>query len=253
MKVIADNLNAMNPLVAEALKTMDPRPIQELALRCTQAKADFIDINPGYLSKNQEDRIVFLVEAVRAVSPLGLVLDSPNARVLAKGLEACQGRAILNALTLEEKKLEEILPLAVQYRTPLVLMLLDERSRPPSTLEGKIALAIELRERAISAGLAEELVLFDPLLPHLSWPDALTQIKAAIEIVRTLSSGALFNQEAQTVVGLSNLGSGQGKEEAITGKKLCLSLLAGAGLSHVLANVLHPGWRNLIDPIHQVT
>lgn len=252
MKVIADNLNAMNPLVAEALKTLDPRPIQELALRCSQAKADFIDINPGYLSKNQEDRIIFLVEAVRAVSPLGLVLDSPNARVLAKGLEACQGRAILNALTLEEKKQKEILPLAVQYQTPLILMLLDERSRPPATLEEKIALAIELRERAISAGLAEELVLFDPLLPPLSWPEAPEQIKAAILIVRHLSSGALFNREVQTLVGLSNLGSGKRNEDSLAKKRMTLSLLAGAGLSHVLADVLQPGWRNLVDQIHQM-
>ncbi|MBA4394513.1 MAG: dihydropteroate synthase [Desulfobacca sp.] len=252
MIVIADNLNALNPRVSEALKKLDPKPIQELALQCTKAKADLIDINPGYLSKGQEDRIDFLIEAVQEVSSLGLILDSPNPRILAKGLAACKGRAILNALTLEEKKLKEVLPLAVEYQTPLVLLLLDECSMPPTTLEGKIALAIELRERAITAGLAEELLLFDPLLPHRSWPGASSQIKALIESVRLLSSGALFNKPVRTMIGLSNLCSGQSKRETFPLEETCLNLLAGAGLSHVLANVLRPEVQIWLNRIHQV-
>lgn len=252
MKVVADNLNALNPVVSEALKKLDPKPLQALALQCTQARADFIDINPGYLSKTQEDRVVFMVEAVRAVSSLGLILDSPNPRVLAKGLAACGGKAILNALTLEKKKLEEILPLAVQYQSPLILLLLDERSMPASSLEGKIALAIELRERALKAGLGEELLIFDPLLPHHSWPGAFSQVKAAIEIIRLLASGALFNQAAQTMVGLSNLYSGQRKTGALSLEETCLSLLAGAGLSHVLVNVLRPELRTWLSRIDQM-
>ena len=252
MKVIADNLNALNPIVAEALKKLDPKPLQALALQCLRAGADLIDINPGYLSKNQEDRIVFMVEALRAVTAQGLILDSPNPRVLAKGLAACQGKAILNALTLEEKKVQEILSLAVEYRTPLVLLLLDEHSMPAPSLEGKIALAIELRERAIAAGLDEECLIFDPLLPHHSWPEAFSQITAVIEIIRLLASGALFNQPARTVVGFSNLFSGQRKEGPFPLEETGLSLLAGAGLSHILVNVLRPELKNWLNRIHQM-
>jgi 5-methyltetrahydrofolate corrinoid/iron sulfur protein methyltransferase len=252
MIVVADNLNALNPRVSEALRKLDPKPIQELALECAKAKADLIDINPGYLSKAQEDRIVFLIEAVQEVSSLGLILDSPNARILAKGLAACRGKAILNALTLEEIKLKEILPLAVEHQTPLVLLLLDEHSMPPTTLEGKIALAIELRERAVTAGLAEECLLFDPLLPHRSWPEVFLQTRALIEMVRYLSSGALFNSPCRTIVGLSNLNSGQSKREPFLMEETCLNLLAGAGLSHVLANVLRPEVRTWLNRIHQV-
>jgi 5-methyltetrahydrofolate corrinoid/iron sulfur protein methyltransferase len=252
MKVIADNLNALNPVVSGALKKLDPKPLQALALQCTQAGADLIDINPGYLSKNQEDRIVFMIEAVRAVTSVGLVLDSPNPMILAKGLAACQGEAVLNALTLEEKKLGEILPLAVEYRSPLVLLLLDERSRPAENLEGKIALAIELRDRAISAGLAQECLIFDPLLPHHSWPGAFFQIKAVIEIIRLLAGGGLFNQPVQTMAGLSNLYSGQRKAGPFPMEETCLSLLAGSGLSHVLVNVLRPELRTWLGRIHQM-
>jgi 5-methyltetrahydrofolate corrinoid/iron sulfur protein methyltransferase len=253
MIIAADNLNALNPKVAEALKKLDPKPIQEIALACVQAKADLLDINPGYLSKPQEDRIVFLVEAVQEVTSLDLILDSPNPRILEKGLTACRRKPILNALTLEEEKLEEILPLAVQFQTPLVLLLLDQYSMPPQTLEGKLTLAIELRERALSAGLPDELLIFDPLLPHQSWPEIFAQIKALIETVRLLSTGALFSHPAKTMVGLSNLCSGQIKMESFPLEETCLHLLAGAGLSHCLANVLRPEIHSWLTRIHQLT
>jgi 5-methyltetrahydrofolate corrinoid/iron sulfur protein methyltransferase len=252
MRVIADNLNALNPVVFQALNDLDSGPIQDLALQCQKAGAHFVDLNPGYLSKGREDRMAFLVEAVQSVTDLGLILDSPNPRILAKGLAACQGKGILNALTLEENKLNEILPLAVEYGTPLVLLLLDAHSRPPNTLEEKIALAVELRERAVTAGVPEELLLFDPLMPHLSWPDASAHIQAAMAFVRLSSSGALFNQEVKTVIGLSNLRSGYNRGGVFPLEKTCLTLLAGAGLSHVLMNVLRPELGEELSKIHQV-
>jgi 5-methyltetrahydrofolate corrinoid/iron sulfur protein methyltransferase len=253
VKIIADNLNALNPVVHRALETLDPGPIQNLAIQCRKAGVDFIDINPGYLPKGREDRIIFMVEAVQAVTDLGLVLDSPNPRVLARGLAACRGKVMINALTLEENKLKEILPLAVEYGSPLVLLLLDDRSRPPYTLEEKIALAIELRERAVTAGVPEELLFFDPLIPHLSWPDAWTHIRAAMAFIRLASSGALFKQEAETVVGLSNLRSGYKRKESLPLERTCLSLMAGAGLSHVLVNVLRPELGDELNRITQFT
>jgi 5-methyltetrahydrofolate corrinoid/iron sulfur protein methyltransferase len=253
VKVIADNLNVLNPVVFQALNQLDPEPIQTLALQCRKAGADFIDINPGYLPKGREDRMGFMVEAVQAVTDLGLVLDSPNPRVLARGLTVCRGKAIINALTLEENKIGEILSLAVEHGSPLILLLIDDHSRSPNSLEEKIALAVELRERAVTAGIPEGLLLFDPLIPHLSWPDASAHIQAAMAFIRLSSSGALFNQEVETVVGLSNLCSGYKQGGSLPIEKTCLGLMAGAGLSHVLMNVLRPELGDELRRIRQLT
>jgi 5-methyltetrahydrofolate corrinoid/iron sulfur protein methyltransferase len=240
MIVIADNLNAINPVVSRAMDKLDSRPIQELALKCRKAGAGYIDINPGYLPKNREDRMPFLVEAVQEVTRLGIILDSPNPRVLSKGLQVCRDKPIINALTLEELKTREILPLAVEYQSPLILLLLDDRSRPPNTLEEKIALAVELREKAVSAGIPEERLIFDPLMPHFSWPDASAHLWADLDFIRLACSGALFNVPAKTVIGLSNFYSGHKGEEVYHKERTCLTLLAGAGLGHVLLNVFRP-------------
>jgi 5-methyltetrahydrofolate corrinoid/iron sulfur protein methyltransferase len=238
--VAADNLHALNPVVAVALKNLDPGPLQELTRRCEQAGAKILDINPGYLPPRREDRMAFMVEAVQQVSRLRLMLDSPNPRVLAKGLTVCDQPPILNALTLEEAKLRETLPLAAARDTDLVLLLLDEHSFSPPSLEVKVTLAMQLRDAALAAGLREERLIFDPVLPNLTWPDAFTRVGEIIKLVRLLADGALFQTSARTMVGLSNLRSGLRHTYPAKIDEACLYLLAGAGLSYVLADALQP-------------
>ena len=114
--IAADNLNILNPVVAQALDALDPQPLQELARRLEQAGANLIDINPGFLPPRRHDRMAFMVEAVQQVTSLRLILDSPDARVLARGLAAANQPPILNACTLEAEKLREILPLAAAHQ-----------------------------------------------------------------------------------------------------------------------------------------
>ena len=102
--IAADNLHVLNPVVAQALDALDPQPLQELARRVEQAGADLIDINPGFLPPRRHDRMAFMVEAVQQVTNLRLILDSPDARVLARGLAAADKPPILNACTLEAGK-----------------------------------------------------------------------------------------------------------------------------------------------------
>ena len=253
MLLAADNLQVLNPVVATAIEKRDPRPLQNLARRCREAGASLLDINPGFLSKRREDRMAFMVDAVQEATDLPLILDSPKAKILEKGLAACRTKPILNALTMEKEKLEEILPLAAARQTDLVLLLLDERSFPAPTLEGKIALAVELRERALAAGLAGEKLIFDPVLPNLSWPDAREQVRECIKTVRLLASGAVFPEPARTMAGLSNLRSGLRRVYPLEVETTCLAMLAGAGLTIALADVLQPGFKEGIKLIRELS
>jgi 5-methyltetrahydrofolate corrinoid/iron sulfur protein methyltransferase len=63
--IAADNLEPLNPVIAQALASLDPLPLQELARRLEQAGASLLDINPGYLSPRHYDRMAFMVEAVQ--------------------------------------------------------------------------------------------------------------------------------------------------------------------------------------------
>ncbi len=240
MLIAADNIHAMNPTVSDALRRLDPEPIRELTRACARNGAELIDLNPGYLSPRHEDRMQFLVETVQEVTSLRLILDSPNARVLARGLASCRDTPILNALSLEPLKLQEILPLAVEHGTDLVLLLMDAHSFTPPSTEEKISLVLELREHALSAGLPQENLIFDPVLPSLSWDDAFLRVAEDIKTVRLLASGAILQEPVRTMVGLSNLRSGHSSAYGAETDCTCLTLLAGAGLHMALANTLSP-------------
>jgi 5-methyltetrahydrofolate corrinoid/iron sulfur protein methyltransferase len=252
MLLAADNLNALNPVVAASLKHLDKKPLQDLVRRLDQTGIDLIDLNPGFLSPRQEDRMVFLVEAVQEVSTTRLILDSPNAAVLAKGLAVCQQPPILNALTLEEPKLQEILPLAAQAGTDLALLFVDAQSMVPSTLEEKLALAARLRDLCLTAGIHETHLIYDPVMPNLSWPDVYYQTTAVIKTIRLLAGGAVFGESARTMVGLSNLRSGRRQLYPLELETSCLGLLAGAGLDIALLDVFQPGILSQVHLLQQL-
>ena len=250
--IAADNLNILNPAVAQALEALAPRPLQELARRVEQAGAGLIDINPGFLPPRRHDRMAFMVEAVQQVTNLRLILDSPDARVLARGLAACNTPPILNACTLEPDKLREILPLAAANHADLVLLLLDARSFPAATLEGKITLALVLREHALAAGLTDDQLIFDPVLPNFTWPDAWAQVGEVVKTVRLLNGGDLWGEPARTMAGLSNLRSGLRHTYPLRVEEAVLGVLAGAGLNMALVDVLQPGLMETVRVINQV-
>jgi 5-methyltetrahydrofolate corrinoid/iron sulfur protein methyltransferase len=249
----ADNLNALNPIVADALLRLDRAPLQALARRCEQPGVGYIDLNPGYLSRRHEDRMAFMVEAVQEATALRLILDNPNPHVIARGLKVCRDRPVINALSLEPHKIAEMLPLAVDYRARLVLLLIDERSRVPASLEEKLAVAVELRERSVAAGMRHQDLIIDPVLPHLSWPDAFDQIAEVVNTVRLLSTGSVLEEPAATMIGLSNLRSGERQRFPLEVEQTCLQLLAGAGISLVLANVLQPELLRSVQLINRMS
>jgi cobalamin-dependent methionine synthase I len=231
------------------MERLDPEPVKRLVAQCMQVGADFIDVNPGYLSRRKLDRMAFLVETVEAATSADLILDSPNPLVLKTGLQACQRAPILNALSQEEQKLREILPLAVEHQTRLVLLLMDERSFTPPSVEEKLALALELRDAAVTAGIPANDLIFDPVLPSLSWDDAYARIDADLKIIRLIASGAIFQEPADTMIGLSNLRSGMRRHVPFGLEATCMSLLAGAGVQYLLADVLQPGFANAFETV----
>lgn len=250
---VADNLNGLNPAVAAAMEALDPKPIETLVRRCERLGSQLVDINPGYLPRRKEDRMKFLVETVQQATSLGLILDSPNPRLIEIGLLVCEKPPIINALSMEEPKVREILPLAVDHHTDLVALLMDEHSYTPPSVDEKIALAIQLRESALAAGLAADKLIFDPVLPHLSWDDAFFRISESIKTVRLLATGVIFQEPVRTMAGLSNLRSGLRRHHPWRIEETCLAMLVGAGLEYMLVDVLVPEFRALSDLITRLT
>ncbi|MBW1766324.1 MAG: dihydropteroate synthase [Deltaproteobacteria bacterium] len=238
MQIIADNIQITNPVIARALSEMDPLPIQDLAKKCEAAGADIIDINPGPLTRDGEEKMTFLVDAIQQVSGLPLSLDTSNPSAMAAGLKACRKKPVINGFSLEPAKLKKILPLAREFDCHIIGFLLYSNGMVPGNAEERLNLAVQLFEAFNEKGIEPGRLIIDPVLAPVMWEDGSRQAMELLTVIRMLPD--LLGFPVKTIVGLSNLTSGKGpKEKKLFLEEVYLSMLASAGLDKVLMNIFH--------------
>ena len=119
MIVIADNVQANHGAIQTAVQRGDPGPVQSLARRIEMVGARMLDISVGPPGRDGARKMAFLVEAIQSVTDLPVLIDAADADVMAAGLEVNRKTAVLNGFSLEPRRLEAMLPLAVRHDTEL--------------------------------------------------------------------------------------------------------------------------------------
>jgi 5-methyltetrahydrofolate corrinoid/iron sulfur protein methyltransferase len=239
MILIADNLTVTNSAIAKAISDMDPGPIQDLVFQCERAGAEAIDINPGPLTKDPEEKMTFLVAAVQSVCGLPLLLDTINHKALEAGLRVSLNPVIINGFSLEPKKLEFILPLAKQYDADIIGYLLYPNGHVPAGEDDLTQIALDLYGEFKKKGMDDNRLIIDPVVAPLMWENGMRHNRNILSLIQNLPD--LFGFPVRTIAGLSNLTSGPGP----SGKKRLaeqtfIPMLASAGLTYGLLNVLLP-------------
>ena len=236
MLLIADNLHIMNPVVAKALQARNPLPFKKIAEHCTKVNAYAMDINLGPLKHNIEEVITFVIEAVQDSFSGRLVLDSIQADVIAAGIKICKQPPIINGFSLEEGKLQAILPLAAEYQADIVGFLLDEQGKIPSGTEERLAVASRLVAVAEKRGVPPEKIIIDPVLAPLTWQDGTDYNRALIETIQLLDQ--VVGQPVRSIAGLSNIGAGApDRSKRQTAESSFIYMLAASHLDYILMNI----------------
>jgi len=238
MKLLADNLRVTKTDIQAALKNRDPRPVQNLVKQCMAKGAYAIDVNTGPLGKSPEEEMVFFIEAVESVTDLPLLIDTSNPVAMEAGLEAANNQVIINGFSLESQKLERILPLAKEYDVHIIGFLLYPDSRMPKDEAQRFEIALELFEKAEAAGVQQERIIIDPIVPPLVWEDGIIQARAVLNVIRTLPD--LLGFDVRTIAGVSNLTTGAGdKAKKNFMAQSYVAMLAAAGLDYALLDILN--------------
>lgn len=237
MIFVADNLQITDPVIDQSVKQEDPAPIQALVRRCEAAGAEAIDINSGPMTKTPE-KMGFMVAAVQAVTDLPVLIDTANPLAMTEGLRASRKTSIINGFSLEPVKLAEILPLAGEFDVEIIGYLLDSHSHVPPDAAGRLEVAMAVFEAAGSAGVPPSRLIIDPVVAPAAWTDGVVQNREILSVIRQLPD--LIGEPVRTIGGLSNLTTGGAplsKRRLL--ERSYLPMLAAAGLSFALMNVLH--------------
>ena len=133
------------------------------ALAQAAAGAHLLDVNAGIPLADEPAILATAIRLVQSVTDLPLSIDSSIVAALAAGLEAYEGKALVNSVTGEEERLEIVLPLVKKHGAAVIGISNDETgiSEDPDV---RFAVAKKIVERALDHGIPREDVIIDPLV-----------------------------------------------------------------------------------------
>ncbi len=161
-----------------------------------------------------------LVTRIQGWTDVPLCIDSSVPGALEAGLEAAEGRPLLNSVTGEEERLERVLPLVRKYNVPVVAISNDDTgiSEDPDV---RFAVAKKIVERAADFGIPAHDIVVDPLvMPVGAMATAGRQVFA---LVRRLRDELGVN----TTCGASNISFGLPHRHGINAAFLPMAIAAG--------------------------
>ena len=233
--VIGERINptGRKKLAAE-LEAGDFSTVEKDAVAQVLAGATVLDINAGVVynsnpnpNETEPPLMKKIVELVQGLVDVPLCIDSSVPGALEAGLEVCEGRPLLNSVTGEEERLDEILPLVKKYNVPVVAISNDDTgiSEDPDV---RFAVAKKIVERAADFGIPAHDIVVDPLvMPVGAMATAGLQVFA---LVRRLREELGVN----TTCGASNISFGLPNRHGINNAFLPMAM--GAGMTSAIMN-----------------
>ncbi len=202
-----------------------------LALEQEQAGAHILDINVGAPMVDEKVMLPRVLEHFIPRINTPLCLDSTNKDALTAALNVYPGSALINSISGEPGRMQELGPLCKLYGAPFVLLPLSG-SKLPVTAAQRLAVLEDLITRALDMGIPKELILVDTLvLTVSSKPEA---AKACLDVIRHCRE----TWGLPTTCGLSNISFGLPARALLNSAFVSMSL--GAGLSSCIANPSTP-------------
>lgn len=203
MIIIGEKVNSTLKAVRPAMENYDAAFIQDLAKRQYDAGATYIDVNAGMFYNDEPERLEWLVKTIQEAIDAPFAIDSPNPKALRKGLEANKnGKPIINSITDEKERYDSVLPLAVEFKTGIVALCMDDSGMPES-VEDRVIIAERLISKLTKEGIALGDIYIDPMVRPIGTGSHYGTV--AIETIRKVKTEF---PEAHIACGLSNISFG---------------------------------------------
>lgn len=226
--VIGERINPTGrKLLAIELEAGDFSTVEQDAIQQVECGANMLDVNAGVVynsnpnpNETEPPLLQKLIKLVQGLVDVPICIDSSVPEALAAGLEVCEGRPLVNSVTGEEERLEQILPLVKKFNVPVVAISNDDTgiSTDPDV---RFAVAKKIVERASDLGIPSNDIVVDPLvMPIGAMATAGNQV---FRLVRRLQEELHVN----TTCGASNISFGLPNRHSINSTFLPMAIASG--------------------------
>lgn len=228
--IIGERINPTGrKMLAAEMAAGDYSRVMRDAQAQVAAGAHMLDVNAGIPLADEPAILEETVRLVQSLTDVPLSIDSSIVEALRRGLDAYEGKALVNSVTGEEERLETVLPLVKKHGAAVIGISNDETgiSEDPDV---RFAVAKKIVERAMDYGIPKEDVIIDPLvMPVGAMRYAGRQVFQIIRRVRE-------ELDCNTVCGASNVSFGLPNRTGLNAA--FLPMLIAAGMTAAITNPL---------------
>ena len=217
-------------LLAEEMKNDDFSRVEADAIAQVSAGAQMLDVNAGIPLADEPALLAKAVRLVQSVTDVPLSIDSSIIEALEAGIDAYEGKPLINSVTGEQEVLERVLPLVAKSGAAVVAISNDETgiSEDPDV---RFDVAKKIVSAANDFGIQTADVVVDPLVMPIGAMG--TAGRQVFRLVGRLRDELGVN----TTCGASNVSFGLPNRHIVTGT--FLSMAIGAGMTSAIMNPLH--------------
>ncbi len=231
--IIGERLNPTGkPRLKQALLNDDYDYMLGICTSQVDKGADILDVNAGVAGVDESAKLPEIIRRIQSVTDAPVQIDSGKAAAISAALKAVDGVPIINSVNGDESSLNAILPLAAKYGAYLVALCLDEKGIP-STVEGRVAIAERIAERANVYGIPKERLLVDALTMAVS-------VDKNNGLITLATVKELTERGFKTVLGLSNVSFGLPARELLNSAFYGMAQKAG-----LTAAILNPSMKEI--------
>jgi 5-methyltetrahydrofolate--homocysteine methyltransferase len=205
---------------AEELREGNFETVTKDALAQAHAGADMLDVNAGIPLVDEPELLMSMLRTVQEAVDAPICIDSSVVEALEAGLSVYEGRALVNSVTAEDDRLEQILPLVARHDAAVIGLANDETGIP-ETPEKRLECAQRILAAAQDHGIAAHDVIIDPL--------AMTVGADTEAVTTTLRTISLIRDElgVNMCLGASNVSFGLPQRHVLNAAFLPMAMAAG--------------------------
>ena len=205
---------------AEELRGGDLSTVAADAVAQTEAGADMLDVNAGIPLVDEADLLQQMLKTVQDSTDLPICIDSSVIEALEAGLSVYEGKALVNSVTGEDDRLEEILPLVARHGAAVIGLANDETGIP-ETPQQRLEIATKIVKAAGDFGIPPEDVIIDPLAMTVGADT--TAVTVTLEAIRLIREHLGVNMS----LGASNVSFGLPQRAVLNAAFLPMAMEAG--------------------------
>lgn len=230
LRVVGERINPTGkPRFKQAVIEEDMNYILKQALEQIEAGAEILDVNVGVPNTDETANLCKVVKALQTVVDVPLQLDSSKIPALEAALRVYNGKPVINSVTCEEDKMEELFPIVQKYGACVIGLTIDENGIP-ETVEKRIEIARRIVEKASKYGIPSQDIIIDCLALTVSAQQdaAMDTLDAMRKIKKELGVGL--------TLGVSNISFGLPNRALINSTFLIAAATCGLTLAIMNSN-----------------